>query len=84
MGFLPVTKSEIKGQPDFVMISADAYVDHPSFGHAVIARVLESKGYSVAIIPQPNIKSDEDFMRFGKQRLGFLVSTGNKYSMVNH
>lgn len=84
MGFLPVTKSEINGQPDFIMISADAYVDHPSFGHAVIARVLESKGYSVAIIPQPNIKSDEDFMRFGKPRLGFLVSTGNIDSMVNH
>lgn len=84
MGFLPVTKEEANGQLDFIMISADAYVDHPSFGHAVITRVLEREGYSVGIIAQPDIKKDEDFRRLGEPRLGFLVSTGNIDSMVNH
>lgn len=84
MGFLPVNKSEINGQLDFIVISADAYVDHPSFGHAVIARVLESKGYSVGIIPQPSVNNDGDFTRLGRPRLAFLVATGNIDSMVNH
>lgn len=84
MGFLPVNINETDGQPDFIMISADAYVDHPSFGHAVISRVLESKGYTVGIIPQPSIKNDGAFTKLGRPRLGFLVATGNIDSMVNH
>lgn len=84
MGFLPVNINETDGELDFIMISADAYVDHPSFGHAVISRVLESKGYTVGIIPQPSIKNDGDFTKLGRPRLGFLVATGNIDSMVNH
>ncbi len=88
MDFLPVTKEEMKKrgweQPDFVYVCGDAYVDHPSFGAAIITRILESKGYKVCVLPQPNWKSTEDFMRFGKPRLAFLVSGGNIDSMVNH
>ena len=69
---------------DFVYISGDAYVDHPSFGHAIICRVLESLGYSVGIIPQPEWSSADDFKRLGSPRLAFLVSAGNIDSMVNH
>lgn len=70
--------------PDFVLVSADAYIDHPSFGPAIIGRVLVSHGYSVGIIAQPNWKNCDDFKRFGRPRLGFLVSSGNMDSMVNH
>lgn len=88
MPFLPVTKEETNEigweQPDFVLITGDAYVDHPSFGHAIISRVLESHGYKVAILAQPDYKSIEDFKRFGKPRLGFLINSGNVDSMVNH
>lgn len=81
MAFLPVTKKEMleRGweRPDFVYISGDAYVDHPSFGAAIICRVLESHGYKVCFIPQPNWRTTEDFTRFGEPRLGFLVSAGN-------
>ena len=88
MAFLPVTKKEMleRGweRPDFVYISGDAYVDHPSFGAAIICRVLESHGYKVCFIPQPNWRTTEDFTRFGEPRLGFLVSAGNIDSMVNH
>ncbi|MDD7281104.1 YgiQ family radical SAM protein [Floccifex sp.] len=87
-GFLPVTRQEMieRGweQPDFVYVSGDAYVDHPSFGAAIITRVLESHGYKVCMLAQPNWKTTEDFKRFGKPRLGFLVSSGNIDSMVNH
>ncbi len=87
-GFLPTTKDELieRGidQLDFVLVSADAYVDHPSFGHAIISRVLESEGFTVGIIAQPDWHSKEDFMRLGKPRLAFLVSTGNIDSMVCH
>lgn len=69
---------------DFVYISGDAYVDHPSFGHAIICRVLENLGYTVGIIPQPDWSSTDDFMRLGSPRLAFLVSAGNIDSMVNH
>ena len=86
--FLPVTYEEMKErgweQPDFVYVCGDAYVDHPSFGAAIICRTLESHGYKVCFIAQPNWKTTEDFMRFGKPRLGFLVSSGNIDSMVNH
>ena len=86
--FLPVTKKEMLDRgweaPDFVMVTGDAYVDHPSFGHAIISRLLESRGYRVAILAQPDWRSSEDFMRFGRPKLGFLVNSGNVDSMVNH
>ena len=84
MPFLPIFADEIDYRPDFVIVTGDAYVDHPSFGTAIISRVLEAEGYSVAIIPQPDYKSKEDFMRFGRPRLAFLVNSGNIDSMVAH
>ena len=87
-GFLPVTMEELRengiSQPDFVYVCGDAYVDHPSFGAAIICRLLESHGYSVAMLPQPDWRSDADFSRFGRPRLAFLVSAGNIDSMVAH
>ena len=87
-GFLPATKEEFDrsgiGVPDFVYVSGDAYVDHPSFGAAIITRILDAAGFSVAVLAQPNFRSTEDFMRYGKPRLGFLVSSGNVDSMVAH
>ncbi len=86
--FLPVTKEECDAlgwsAPDFVYVTGDAYVDHPSFGTAIISRVLEAEGFRVAILSQPDYKSCEDFKRFGRPRLGFLVSAGNIDSMVAH
>lgn len=88
MAFLPITKEDMdeRGwtQPDFVLVTGDAYVDHPSFGTAIISRVLERYGYKVAILAQPDWKSARDFTRFGKPRLGFLINGGNVDSMVNH
>lgn len=88
MAFLPVTYKEMKErgweQPDFVYVCGDAYVDHPSFGAAIICRLLESRGYKVCFLAQPDWKSTDDFKRFGEPRLGFLVSSGNIDSMVNH
>ncbi len=87
-GFLPVTKDEMnaKGweQADFIYVSGDAYVDHPAFGASIITRVLESAGFKVAFLAQPEWQTTKDFMRFGKPRLGFLVSSGNIDSMVAH
>ena len=87
-GFLPVTHAEIKelgwDRPDFVYVNGDAYVDHPSFGVSIITRVLEAAGFRIAVLAQPDYKSCEDFKRFGKPRLGFLVSAGNIDSMVAH
>ncbi len=86
MPFLPITVKEMKEygweNADFIIITGDAYVDHPSFGTAIISRVLESAGYRVCIIPQP--RTDADYMRFGKPRLAFLVNGGNIDSMVAH
>ncbi|MBO5087116.1 MAG: YgiQ family radical SAM protein [Lachnospiraceae bacterium] len=88
MGFLPITREEMNRlgweQPDFVFVTGDAYVDHPSFGTAIISRVLESHGYKVAIISQPDWKDAESITVFGEPRLGFLVNAGNMDSMVNH
>ena len=88
MAFLPITKQEMLdrgwSQCDFVYVIGDAYVDHPSFGHAIISRVLESHGYSVGIISQPDWKNPKSIDIFGRPRLGFLVSGGNMDSMVNH
>ena len=87
-GFLPATKEELQEQgitqPDFVYVIGDAYVDHPSFGPAIIGRVLESHGYSVAILSQPDWKNPESICIYGEPRLAFLVSSGNMDSMVNH
>ena len=71
-------------QLDFVYVIGDAYVDHPSFGHAIISRVLEMNGYSVGIIAQPNWKDENSITALGEPRLGFLISAGNMDSMVNH
>ena len=88
MDFLPINKQEMldRGwqQCDFVYVIGDAYVDHPSFGHAIISRVLESHGYSVGIISQPDWKNPQSIQVFGRPRLGFLVTGGNMDSMVNH
>ncbi len=87
-GFLPITKEELQGmgvnQPDFVYVIGDAYVDHPSFGHAVISRVLQAHGFSVGIIAQPDWRTEKSIAVFGEPRLGFLVTAGNMDSMVNH
>ena len=86
--FLPVNRKEMEErgweQPDFVYVTGDAYVDHSSFGPAIISRVLESRGFKVAMIPQPDWKDEESISVFGEPRLGFLVSAGNMDSMVNH
>ena len=87
-GFLPITAQEIKelgwDRPDFVYVCGDAYVDHPSFGAAIITRVLEAAGFRIAFLAQPDYKSCEEFKKFGRPRLGFLVSAGNIDSMVAH
>ena len=86
-GFLPVSRAEMEErgikQFDFVYVIGDAYVDHPSFGHAIISRLLEAHGYSVGIISQPDWRDKESVCIFGEPRLGFLVSAGNMDSMVN-
>ncbi len=86
--FLPVSKEDMEKRSwdelDFLYISGDAYVDHPSFGHAIISRVLEKHGYKVGIIALPDWHSTEDFKKLGRPKLGVLVSAGNIDSMVNH
>ena len=86
--FLPTTAKEVQergwAEVDFVYVCGDAYVDHPSFGAAIITRVLEAQGFNVAFLAQPDFNSTKDFKRFGKPRLGFLVSAGNIDSMVAH
>lgn len=86
--FLPISMEDVKKRGwdnlDFIYISGDAYVDHPSFGHAIVTRLLEKMGFKVGIIPQPNWKSKDDFMKLGKPNIAFLVSSGNIDSMVNH
>ena len=86
--FLPISKRDMAkrgwSQCDFVYIIGDAYIDHPSFGHAIISRVLESAGYKVGIISQPDWKDPKSIDVLGKPRLGFLVAGGNMDSMVNH
>lgn len=87
-GFLPTTKKEMKAlgieQLDFVYVTGDAYVDHPSFGTAIISRILQAYGYTVGIISQPDWKDDGSINEFGEPKLAFLVSAGNMDSMVNH
>ncbi|MGN1328706.1 MAG: YgiQ family radical SAM protein [Eubacterium sp.] len=87
-GFLPINKREMLERGwqdvDFVCVTGDSYVDHPSFGAAIISRVLENEGYRVAVLSQPDWKSTADFVQFGKPRLGFMVTSGNIDSMVAH
>ena len=86
--FLPVNMDDVRArnwqEVDFVYVTGDAYVDHPSFGAAIITRVLEAEGFRVAVLAQPDYKSAEAFKRFGRPRLAFLVSGGNIDSMVAH
>ncbi len=86
--FLPISRADMKQQNieqlDFVYVIGDAYVDHPSFGHAIISRILQAHGYTVGIISQPDWKDDTSITTLGKPRLAFLVSAGNMDSMVNH
>ncbi len=88
MGFLPVTKEALLAQgvsqPDFVFVSGDAYIDHPSFAAAIITRVLEAEGFSVGVIAQPDWRTNKDITRFGRPKYGFLVCSGNVDSMVAH
>lgn len=88
MAFLPITREECDrlgwDAPDFVFAVGEAYVDHPSFGQAIISRVLEHAGYRVAMLPLPDFHTDADFKRFGRPKLGFLVTAGVIDSMVNH
>lgn len=87
-GFLPICREDMEQrgwrEVDFVYVIGDAYVDHPSFGHAIISRILEAHGFKVGIIAQPDWKNKESIAIYGKPRLGFLISGGNMDSMVNH
>ncbi len=87
-GFLPISRADMEARgwdaPDFVYVTGDAYVDHPSFGVSIISRVLEDAGYRVAILSQPDYKSCDAFREFGRPKLGFLVTSGNIDSMVAH
>jgi radical SAM superfamily enzyme YgiQ (UPF0313 family) len=87
--FLPVTKKEIELRGwdfvDVVLISGDAYIDHPSFGTSIIGRIIEESGFRVAVLPQPNWQDDlRDFKKFGRPRLFFGITSGSMDSMVNH
>lgn len=86
--FLPINRSDMEqrgwDELDFILVSGDAYVDHPSFGHAIISRVLEREGFKVGIIPQPDWTNVENFKSLGRPKYAFLVSPGNIDSMVNH
>ena len=86
--YLPISRKDMEERGwdgvDFVYVIGDAYVDHPSFGHAIISRVLEDNGYRVGIISQPDWKDKNSINVFGRPRLGFLISAGNMDSMVNH
>ena len=87
-GFLPISRKDMEEagikQLDFVYVCGDAYVDHPSFGHAIISRILQAHGYTVGIIAQPDYRDKESVTILGEPRLGFFVSGGNMDSMVNH
>lgn len=86
--FLPVCREDMADlgiqQLDFIIVTGDAYVDHPSFGTAIISRVIEAEGYTVGVISQPDWRSDRDFTRFGRPKYAFLVNSGNIDSMVAH
>ncbi len=87
-GFLPISKEDMQGRGwyycDFLLVTGDAYIDHPSFGTAVISRVLEDAGYRVAILSQPDFRSEADFLAMGRPRYAVLINSGNIDSMVAH
>ena len=87
-GFLPISKEDMVSRGwyycDFLLVTGDAYVDHPSFGTAVISRVLEDAGYRVAILSQPDFRSEADFAAMGRPRYAVLINSGNIDSMVAH
>ena len=86
--FLPISRADMEAQGikqlDFVYVIGDAYVDHPSFGHAIISRILQANGFTVGIISQPNWKDPDSITILGEPKLGFIVTGGNMDSMVNH
>ena len=86
--FLPINKNDMQkrgwDELDFIVITGDAYVDHPSFGTAIISRVIEAEGFRVGIIAQPNWKTDADFKRFGRPKYAFMINSGNIDSMGAH
>ena len=88
MPFLPISKQEMLEQNidqfDFICVTGDSYVDHPSFGISIISRIIESLGFTVGIIAQPDWRCDRDFIRLGKPKYAFLVTSGNIDSMVAH
>ncbi len=88
LDFLPLSRADMRRRGwdsvDFVYVSGDAYVDHPSFGMAIITRLLEAHGYRIGVIAQPDWRDPQSVCTFGEPRLGFLVSSGNMDSMVNH
>ena len=85
-GFLPIHFADMKArgwdQPDYVVVTGDAYVDHPSFGPAIISRILEAEGFRVCVLSQPDFTSCESFREFGRPRCGFFIGGGNVDSMV--
>ena len=87
-GFLPISRRDLEKRSwyyvDFVLITGDAYVDHPSFGAAIIGRILEKEGFRVGVLSQPDWRDVESFRVFGRPRWGFLITAGNIDSMVNH
>ena len=86
--FLPISRADMQAQGmdqlDFVYVIGDAYVDHPSFGHAIISRILQANGFSVGIISQPDWKNPDSISILGEPKIGFIVTGGNMDSMVNH
>ena len=86
--FLPISRADMEARGwdrlDFVVVGGDAYVDHPSFGTAIISRLLEAEGYKVGVLAQPRYSDCEDFKRFGKPKYGFFIGGGNVDSMVSH
>ena len=87
-GFLPISKQDMTDRGwyycDFLIVTGDAYVDHPSFGTAIISRVLEDAGYKVAILSQPDFRDEHDFLEMGRPRYAVLINGGNIDSMVAH
>ncbi|MBR2741011.1 MAG: YgiQ family radical SAM protein [Oscillospiraceae bacterium] len=84
MSFFALTREELGGDADIVLVTGDAYVDHPSFGIAIIGHILEANGYKVGIIPRPDVKDGNAFKVFGRPRIGFFINSGNMDSMVNN
>ena len=84
MSFFALNREELGGDADIVLVTGDAYVDHPSFGISIIGHVLEAHGYKVGIIPRPDVNNKNAFSVFGRPRVGFFINSGNMDSMVNN